>query len=194
MVRCWLKKGGERKPMKTKYYNFVIDTDSYAGNFERAMCAYITGQVGECGVGKEMAELAKKELSKEQFENFSNIVAFIYDEENGCFRRPCKIYKNPNWFYDKYTDDYKRINESTSSIRFPAYFSDVAPAYFSVAIFLTKRPQSDLDLMILMKERAYKFAEAYRKHSKSEFNRDFKLNIEGFRIVWKPEIIKEEKI
>jgi hypothetical protein len=30
---------------------FIVDTDSYAGNFERCMCAYMTGQIGECEVG-----------------------------------------------------------------------------------------------------------------------------------------------
>jgi len=28
-----------------KDYIFVIDTDSYAGNFERDMCAFLTGRV-----------------------------------------------------------------------------------------------------------------------------------------------------
>jgi len=42
-------------------YKFIIDTDQYAGNFEREMCAYLTGTVGECGVGDEFAELFSKE-------------------------------------------------------------------------------------------------------------------------------------
>ena len=37
--------------METKY--FVVDTDTYAGNFEREMCAFMTGITGACGVGKE---------------------------------------------------------------------------------------------------------------------------------------------
>ena len=36
-----------------KEYALVIRTDSYAGNFEREMCAYVTGHVGECEVGKK---------------------------------------------------------------------------------------------------------------------------------------------
>ena len=43
-------------------YIFVIDTNSYAGNFERDMTAYMTGIVGECGVGKEYAEIFDKEV------------------------------------------------------------------------------------------------------------------------------------
>lgn len=38
-----------------KLWIFLIDTDSYAGNFAYDMCAYMTGRVGECGAGEEMA-------------------------------------------------------------------------------------------------------------------------------------------
>ena len=34
----------------------IIDTEQYSGNFEREMCAHITGQVGECNVGYDVAE------------------------------------------------------------------------------------------------------------------------------------------
>jgi hypothetical protein len=37
-------------------YAFVIDTDQYAGNFEREMTAYLTGRIGQCGVGDNMIE------------------------------------------------------------------------------------------------------------------------------------------
>ncbi len=35
---------------------FIIDTNQYAGNFERQMCAYCTGHIGECGVGDEFID------------------------------------------------------------------------------------------------------------------------------------------
>lgn len=31
----------------------IVDTNKYSGSFEREMCAYATGQVGECGVGAD---------------------------------------------------------------------------------------------------------------------------------------------
>lgn len=31
----------------------IIDTTAYAGNFERELCAYFTGQIEECYVGSE---------------------------------------------------------------------------------------------------------------------------------------------
>lgn len=55
----------------------VIKTDSYAGNFEREMCAHLTGCVGECEVGKDYVD----EIIKEKFNN-------VRDEadDNGCYR------------------------------------------------------------------------------------------------------------
>ena len=29
------------------HFLLVIDTNSYAGNFERQLCAYVTGQIGD---------------------------------------------------------------------------------------------------------------------------------------------------
>lgn len=56
---------------------FVIDTDAYAGNFEREMTAYLTGVIGECKVGEELVE----ELPI----NFKNSVQQVADE-HGCYR------------------------------------------------------------------------------------------------------------
>lgn len=39
-------------------FEVIVDTTHYAGNFERELCAWLTGQVGECGVGAEIAEEA----------------------------------------------------------------------------------------------------------------------------------------
>lgn len=44
----------------TKKIVFIIDTDSYSGNFERGMTAFMTGVIGECGVGEEEADKYKK--------------------------------------------------------------------------------------------------------------------------------------
>ena len=73
-----------------KGYAFVIDTDSYAGNFEREMTAHITGIIGECEVGKEYIE----KLSID----FEEIVKQVPDE-NGC-RRPTDCWESPNGSYD----------------------------------------------------------------------------------------------
>ena len=56
---------------------FVIDTEQYAGNFEREMCAHVTGRIGECEVGDEFVdeEIANK------FENVMDV-----SDDNGCYR------------------------------------------------------------------------------------------------------------
>lgn len=65
----------------TKGYGFVIDTNEYAGNFERRMCAHITGRIGECEVGGEFVVDSVMDL-------FSNVIDV---EDEGC-SRPCSIY------------------------------------------------------------------------------------------------------
>lgn len=82
-------------------YKFVIDTDQYSGNFEREMTAYLTGCVGECGVGDEYAELFEKE--NVDHIDFSN-VAFLNDD--GC-SRPCNIEITPGWFNDGIGNIYR---------------------------------------------------------------------------------------
>lgn len=39
-----------------KEHRVLIKTDSYTGNFEREMCAHMTGAIGECGVGWEFVD------------------------------------------------------------------------------------------------------------------------------------------
>ena len=73
---------------ETLYY-FIIDTDSYAGNFERQMCAYITGQLGECGVGQNYSNKFFEEVEDFDFgESISNI-----PDDKGC-SRPVSIYES----------------------------------------------------------------------------------------------------
>ena len=74
-------------------YAFVIDTDSYAGNFEREMTAHITGIVGECEIGENFIE----ELSI----NFEDCVMQVPDE-HGCYR-PTTCFKSPN------SNDYNSV-------------------------------------------------------------------------------------
>lgn len=63
---------------------FVIDTDQYAGNFERAMCAYCTGQIGECEVGSEFIDAKIASI----FEDF--VDCYVMDD-HGC-GRPTSIW------------------------------------------------------------------------------------------------------
>lgn len=63
-------------------YSIVIKTNQYAGNFERELCAHLTGIVGECEVGEEYVDEAIEEI-------FEESVAQMPDD-NGC-RRPVSL-------------------------------------------------------------------------------------------------------
>jgi hypothetical protein len=66
---------------------FIIHTNSYAGNFEREMCAFITGQIGECSVGHKLVD---NEIS----DKFHQYICQVDDD--GC-KRPVTIYPNPKY-------------------------------------------------------------------------------------------------
>jgi hypothetical protein len=59
-------------------YAFIINTDKYAGNFEREMCAYLTGTTGDCEVGQSRVD---QEIT-DKFEMDIQQVA----DDHGCYR------------------------------------------------------------------------------------------------------------
>jgi len=67
-------------------FAFVIDTDSYAGNFEREMTAHITGVTGECEVGEEYVD------EDFPFDGADNVMQV--PDDNGCCR-PTTCWKEP---------------------------------------------------------------------------------------------------
>lgn len=77
---------------KANEYVIVIDTNQYSGNFEREMCAYLTGQYGECGVGDDIAESERKNIKNIDWWD-KNIIQ--RNDEYG-YSRPVKIYPTPN--------------------------------------------------------------------------------------------------
>jgi hypothetical protein len=79
----------------------IVDTGAYAGNFEREMVAFITGQIGECSVGTEAAVIAGKELPADVLLWFEQNVIQTSDD-HGCYR-PASISKTPN------SDDYNSV-------------------------------------------------------------------------------------
>lgn len=68
---------------------FIIDTDTYAGNFERQLCAYVTGHVGDCGVGREVVD---KDLE------YPELDILQVAGETSTYR-PCSIYPNLKGIY-----------------------------------------------------------------------------------------------
>lgn len=86
-------------------YVFIIDTDSYSGNFERDMCAYITGRVGECTVGDDMADAFIADGHKP----FANVID--KPDSGGCWR-PCAIWPTLGYYNHGQGGFYEDIPEN----------------------------------------------------------------------------------
>jgi len=159
-----------------KRYLFVVDTDAYAGNFEREMCAYMTGQIGECGVGGVLAALARVEIP--------NVVAQLEDlieqvpDEHGC-HRPVSILPNPRYGNDGH-GNHALLTEGNKP-QFPL------PAYNGLAIYFHSIPPSGL--MDSIKARAKKFASG--KVKTKDYTPQGKITIEGFRLLEQQTVYKE---
>lgn len=76
---------------------FVIDTETYAGNFERELCAYLTGRIGDCGVGQSSATRFDEDLGETEWPDLLEDLVGSESDDHGC-SRPCKIYPTPGWF------------------------------------------------------------------------------------------------
>jgi len=81
--------------MNPDYWVLYIDTDSYAGNFERDMTAYCTGIFGECEVGRSIASLY---LDEEDYE----FELLLISDDHGC-HRPTSM------FTEEGTTDYHTV-------------------------------------------------------------------------------------
>lgn len=82
-------------------YGVIIDTDSYSGSFERQMCAWITGQYGECGMGEDIAEKALPSIGEENLAFFADTI--LHEDGNGETKcaRPVRIEITPKKYKPK---------------------------------------------------------------------------------------------
>lgn len=202
-----------------KYY-FVIDTDTYAGNFERQTCAYITGQVGDCGVGEDIAEKAEPNIPQKILDIFNENIIQEPDEYGS--HRPCKIYTTPGFYnngmgfvfvdgeedkaIEAYRDsciEYSKKNvhpddkenhrkkwEDKAALAADEYVRN--PCFQSIAIGFYKAP--DNDVVLLMKQRAEEYAKACREGRAEDvgaMKQDGNYNIIGYRLVIQQTITKE---
>lgn len=181
---------------------FVVDTEQYSGNFERDLCGYITGTVGDCEVGDDMAAIFKEETGYVDESPFH--VAQVPDEHGCC--RPCKIWPTPGWFNNGMGGHYQEGQDQENQAledRNKRYQEEAEknpkagwnercqnpltkhPAYLSVAIFFMEKPSDDLIEMMI--DRAKEFASKLpTKFFKGPFT------ITGFRLLHKEEPIFTE--
>src|SRR3989344_3951968 len=166
-------------PGKPDHYLFVIDTEEYAGNFEREMCAYVTGQVGECEVGEEVARMARKKDAS-FFTRLEDLVKSIPDELGDY--SPVSIFPTPGWFNNGVDGHYRLGQEVEALAHYKQQVEKRATevpkhhAYQSVAIYLHKIPGKDL--IETMKKRALEIA-----NEGMGFQKSSKPTITGFRLL-----------
>ena len=170
--------------MADSIWLFVVDTEQFAGNFERQLCAYMTGRIGDCGVG---------DTERDEFNREMHIQADVdaYDErhpfrfvidqpdEHGC-NRPCTIFPTPGWFNNGMGGEYRDAPDNEAVAKadhrqswlanikpgcaeiHAAYCRAMAdrplvkfPAYLSVAIFMERRPTAEEVGILLARARKY---------------------------------------
>lgn len=79
-----------------KEYDLVIDTNLYAGNFEREMCGYVTGVWDEDTHGGDQAAVFHQEVSGDPF---AEIVELRPDDDHG-WMKPEAIAQTPPKFHN----------------------------------------------------------------------------------------------
>lgn len=121
--------------MRDLVYYFVIDTDAYAGNFEREMCAYLTGVVGDCGTGHETARAFRKQFPDNHFDE--NVIKYF--DDNGCYR-PCEVYPTPGRFNH---GSGKHYDDDADMTEVQADFIAKQEAYYASLIELAEQNIAD---------------------------------------------------
>lgn len=141
---------------------FVVDTTDYSGNFERPLTAWCTGQLGECGVGKEEAEAFLLGVP-DDIQEYMEKQIVSWPDDHGCCR-PAAIWGTPGFWNDGSGDHWpdhmwgseevlKRWNEKDhpSFIKGPSRCT----AYQSVGMLFNERPPDHI--LEFMMQRAYTF-------------------------------------
>lgn len=126
--------------MNIERYILCLDTNKYAGNFERQTTAYATGVVGECSVGEEEAKdfFAETDgVADNILDEVSDTVMYMLDDEDGC-RRPCAIQPTPGWVNNGMGVHYQQSNNTPPTDEQITTYRDLC----------RKSKQSSLDMAI----------------------------------------------
>lgn len=168
---------------------FVIDTDQYAGNFEREMGSYLTGKVRKYfpGISKILADMYKQETSDPHATRFTKILGkHEPDLEHGSSY--VDSWETPGWFNNGEGGEFRDGQEAEALEHHKKYCLKEAsvvrewdtdgsskqtwldradeplfkwPAGMSVAIAFTEKPI--VEQIKVLKERAKGFPNAIKK-------------------------------
>lgn len=136
-----------------KQFIFVVHTNLYSGSFERELTGFITGQVGDCDVGCDMAEIFYQDVSDEVFHQFEEMIEQVIEDSGhrACYR-PCAIWPTPNRGNDG-VGCHGDVTDDESKKNFPY------EAYESVAVFFNQQPTDNM--ISLMKDRSKLYEDEY---------------------------------
>lgn len=149
-------------------WSFVVDTDAYAGNFERELCGYVTGcsEDGEDHHGAPYRDMFMADYPEgHPFEDF--LKKRLTDPgDDGYGRTYQDLAPTPGWG-NFGQGDHKKLE---------AFETAPHPAFQSVAIFLRERPPDEV--LSILTQRAYAFPKLPKR-----YNWDSRPTILGCRLV-----------
>lgn len=137
-------------------FAFVVDTEQYAGNFERLLGAWVTGRAGECGVGEKEAASAQSAMDPTVREWLDDHAMPVISDNGGTYY--ASIWATPGWFNDglgnEWPDDsdpevvkakYLAARARHQPDRADAaYLGTRYPSYKSVVVFFSHQPPPEV--------------------------------------------------
>jgi hypothetical protein len=158
-------------PTKTTRYTFVIDTDHYAGNFERELLARITGLVCDDHAGTEgIANLAKQEMGERVAELFENLLEQRFSEhDDSSWLSYADLVPTPGLSAEADTDNVFVVSPSRPFIW---------PVYNSVGFFLSRMPtKHEIDMLKIRTTDLMVNNKFEGRHVKEQ------IKLKGFRLI-----------
>lgn len=144
--------------METFYYEIVVDTDCYAGAFERAMAAYIFGAVGESGVDVEYVPAPNSfPISWAHNDNGGALVAFDHESRGWEYHNYGNIAPTPGL---RNTGDGTVVPYNGETVNGPVW-----PAYQSVVFRFENGFTPSTAQVEEVKDRALDFPSVYKNMS-----------------------------
>lgn len=150
-------------------YGLVVDTENYAGNFERQLTAYCTGVVGDCNVGNREASDFRSDIGDELRNHLYHDLLYFKIDEHDC-ARPCSIWSTSGWFNNGVGGYFRDGQENEAEDHRNAYYEknkmggvkvpfSKYPAYLSVIVYFEKKP--DNGFFEIFKTRAIEYCEKH---------------------------------
>lgn len=129
--------GWETSVVDKPRWSFVVDTDQYAGNFERQLCAYVIGTVDEYGESQaefylDSFESAMGYMGLAALKELSDCRVADPGDDGICLA-PMDLAPTPDRYNEGKGEHYLA----------PLGIAYQEPAYHSVAIFLQREPTQD---------------------------------------------------